>query len=74
MEEDINVIVDVDPAEAQVLLELVETMIAETYVRRAERQARLARVAQIAVEKQLQKRPEAGAPAGDKAGGSKPEG
>lgn len=74
MEADINVIVDVDPEEAQVLLELVETMIEETYVRRAERQARLARVAQIAAEKHLQKRPQTGAPASDKAGGSKPGG
>lgn len=56
MEADINVIVDVDPNEAQVLLELVETMIEETYVRRAERQARLARVTAIAVEKELDRK------------------
>jgi Domain of unknown function (DUF4145) len=69
MEADINVIVDVDPNEAQVLLELVETMIEETYVRRADRQARLARVTQIAAEKDLDKK----TPPGVKAGAQKPE-
>jgi hypothetical protein len=57
MEADIDVIVDVDANEARVLLELVETMIEETYVHRAERQARLTRVSAIAAEKADAKRP-----------------
>lgn len=56
MEHEINVIVDVDPNEARVLLELVETMLEETYVHRAQRQARLTRVATIATEKADAKR------------------
>src|SRR5487761_181118 len=62
MEHDINVIVDVDSGEAQLLLELVETVIEETYIRRAERQARLERVAAIAAEKAAAKRPSATKP------------
>ena len=51
MEADINVIVDVDANEAKLLLQLVETMLEETYVHRAERQMRLARVTAIAADK-----------------------
>ena len=72
MEADINVIVEVDPDEAQLLLELVETMIEETYVRRAERQARLAKVSALAAEKQRAKRPPAMMPPSDEAESSDP--
>jgi uncharacterized protein (UPF0147 family) len=41
MEKDINLIVDVDPGEADVLIQLVETLIDDTYVARASRQAHL---------------------------------
>jgi hypothetical protein len=51
MEADINLIVDVDPDEAQLLIELVETMIEETYVRRADRQERLSKVKALAAAK-----------------------
>src|SRR5688572_22574107 len=44
MEADINVIVEVDPDEAQLLIELVETMIEETYVHREQRRNRLQKV------------------------------
>ena len=64
MEADIDLIVDVDPDEAQLLLELVETMIEETYVRRAERQARIAKVKALAVAKEQERqRAKAGAAA-----------
>jgi hypothetical protein len=56
MEADINQIVEVDPDEAQLLLELVETMIEETYVRRAERQTRLAKVKALATEKEQERK------------------
>jgi hypothetical protein len=40
MEKDINLIVDVDESEAQLLLELIETLIEDWYVARHDRQAR----------------------------------
>jgi hypothetical protein len=56
MEADINVIVDVDPNEAQLLIELVETMIEETYVRREQRRNRLQKVAALADTKEQARR------------------
>lgn len=44
MESDINVIVDVDPDEAQLLIGLVETLIDDTYIARAGRQERAGRL------------------------------
>ncbi len=51
MEKDINVIVDVDPEEAQVLIELIETLFDEWYLERDKREQRFARVKAIAEEK-----------------------
>ena len=51
MEKDIDVIVDVDPNEAQALIELIEMLIDEWYVAREVRNARLAKVKAIADEK-----------------------
>lgn len=51
MEKDINVIVDVDPNEAQVLIELVEMLFDEWYVARHKRQQRLTRLKEIAGDK-----------------------
>lgn len=55
MEKDINIIVDVEADEAQVLIELIETLFDEWYVARAKREERFARVKQIADEKAQQK-------------------
>ena len=44
MEKDINVIVDVDPEEARVLIELIETLFEEWYVTRHERAQRMAKI------------------------------
>jgi hypothetical protein len=41
MEKDINVIVDVDPGEASLLIELVETLLREWYIQREERKVRM---------------------------------
>lgn len=41
MEKDINVIIDVDPDEAELLIGLVETLILEWYVAREERKSRM---------------------------------
>ncbi|WP_234835920.1 DUF4145 domain-containing protein [Sinorhizobium meliloti] len=53
MERDIDVIVDVDPGEAQALIELLEMLFDEWYVARHKRAQRLASVRAIAVQKQL---------------------
>jgi hypothetical protein len=44
MEKDINVIVDVEPEEAGLLIGLVETLLKEWYVTREERQIRMSAV------------------------------
>jgi hypothetical protein len=54
MEKDINLIIEVDPGEAQALIELIEMLFAEWYVARHDRQQKLARVAAIANEKKAQ--------------------
>jgi predicted RNase H-related nuclease YkuK (DUF458 family) len=51
MEKDINVIVDVDPDEAALLVSLVETLIGDWYVARKEREVRMAAVVAAAVAK-----------------------
>lgn len=55
MEKDINVIVDVEPNEAQLLIELVETLLTEWHVAKHERQTRMAAVKNAAAEKKTQK-------------------
>jgi hypothetical protein len=47
MEKDINVIVDVDPDEAQLLIELIELLIKDWYVTRQERAERLAAIVKV---------------------------
>ncbi len=51
MGKDIDLIVDVDPGEAQALIELIELLFAEWYVARHERQKKLAHIAAIAADK-----------------------
>ena len=41
MEQDISVIIDVDPDEANLLLQLIEELLAEWYIRRYEREERM---------------------------------
>ena len=55
MEKDINVIVDVDPDEAQKLLKLIELLIDKWYITRHEEQELLNNVTQIANTKKSQK-------------------
>jgi hypothetical protein len=55
MEKDIDLIIDVDPNEAQIMIELVETVIDETYMRREERRRRLAGMTALAAAKAAQK-------------------
>lgn len=55
MEKDINVIVEVDPDEAQLLVELIETLFDEWYVARHDRQARMKKVKALAAEKEAER-------------------
>ena len=56
MEADINVIVDVDPDEAQVLIELVEALFEEWYVAAEARKKRLDQIKSIAATKADEKK------------------
>ncbi|WP_232495577.1 DUF4145 domain-containing protein [Novosphingobium kaempferiae] len=62
MEKDIDLIVDVDPMEAQLLIELVEMLFEEWYVARHERKERLQRIREISEQK---KEAKIGRPAGE---------
>jgi hypothetical protein len=57
MEKDINVIVDVEPEEAELLVALVETLIREWYVAREERNARMGAVVVAAASKKTKPTP-----------------
>lgn len=51
MEKDIDVIVDVDPNEANLLIELIETLVREWYINREERRARMGHLVAAAAAK-----------------------
>jgi hypothetical protein len=55
MEKDINVIVDVDPNEAQVLIELIELLVKDWYVVRHDRGERLKNIVKIKDQKDAAK-------------------
>lgn len=52
MEKDINSIIDVDPNEAALLIELIETLIKDWYITRREREERLKSIVAIKEQKQ----------------------
>lgn len=58
MEKDIDLIIDVDPDEAQLLINLIESLIQDWYVVRHQREERLRSVASVAATKQEQRRSE----------------
>ena len=66
MEEDVNLIVDVHPDEAQLLITLVEQLIGDWYVSRYERKAGRDRIVAMAKVKQQERKPKS-APADDEA-------
>jgi Domain of unknown function (DUF4145) len=55
MEKDINLVVEVDPDEAQILIELIETLFDEWYIEREKRKLRFAKISEIAAEKEAKK-------------------
>ena len=65
MEKDINVIVEVDPQEAQKLIELIELLVKDWYVARHERKERLKKIVDIKDEKEAAKIPKVAVAAED---------
>ncbi|EKN4012740.1 TPA: DUF4145 domain-containing protein [Yersinia enterocolitica] len=57
MEKDIDLIVDVEPEEAELLIQLIETLINDWYVEREERKKRTSRIIDLAAEKQAARKP-----------------
>jgi len=55
MEKDINVIIDVDPQEAQLLISLIEQLVDDWYISRFEKQKKLKAIKSMAQEKKDQK-------------------
>jgi len=53
MEKDVNVIVDVEPVEASLLIWLIETLFKEWYIARHDRQVRMTALAGVAEQKRL---------------------
>ncbi len=51
MEKDINIIVDVSPEEADLLIEMIEMLLEDWYVARYEKQQKLQRIKEVAAEK-----------------------
>ena len=56
MKEDINVIVDVDPKEAQLLVELIEILLKDWYVTREQKRSHLEAIVKLSsLKKAVQK-------------------
>jgi hypothetical protein len=51
MEKDVDTIVDIEPGEAQMLIELIEMLFDEWYIARQTRQERLAKLAALGADK-----------------------
>ena len=61
MEKDINVIVDVDPDEAELLINLIETLLADWYIARHNRQQRIDKIKVVSEEKERRRKGDAAA-------------
>jgi hypothetical protein len=59
MERDIDLIIDVDPGESAILIQLLETLFKEWYINRFERDQQMKQIVAIAQSKQSQKSPPA---------------
>jgi len=57
MEKDVDLIIDIDPDEAQILIELIEMLFDEWYVEQHNRTERLKKIAAIGAEKSAAKVP-----------------
>lgn len=56
MEKEIDLIIEVDPKEASILLQLIEQLIEDWYITRHERQLRLSTIVEISEDKDKQKK------------------
>lgn len=56
MEKDINLIIDVEPEEAQLLIELIEQLVDDWYVERENKRQRLEKIKALAQSKTMQKK------------------
>ncbi len=56
MEEDVNLIIDIDPDEAKKLLQLIELLLDKWYITRHEEEELCEGITQIADEKELQRK------------------
>lgn len=54
MEKDVNLIVDIEPDEAQMLIDLIEMLFEEWYVERDKRTKRLAEISALSAKKALE--------------------
>ena len=59
MEADVNLIIDVDPEEAELLTGLLETLFEEWYVAKHERDSKMAALKKLADDKEAAKKPQA---------------
>jgi len=57
MEKDVNLIVDIEPNEAELLINLVETLLKDWYVARHERESRLHALVKLSEEKESARKP-----------------
>jgi len=51
MEKDVNLVINIEPDEANLLITLIETLLTEWYVNRQERQTRIARIIEMGQDK-----------------------
>lgn len=72
MEKDINLIIDVEPKEAELLIGLIEVLIEEWYVHRHERENHMQKIIALATVKQAQRDPEVSEDHLQSAGGDVP--
>ena len=60
MEKDVNLIIDVDPEEAGLLIWLIETLFEEWYIQSHQRKAKMGALKQLAIDKKNAKNPQQG--------------
>ena len=57
MEEDVNLIVDIESNEAELLINLIETLLKDWYIARHERESRLKALVELGQEKEVARKP-----------------
>lgn len=57
MEEDVNLIVDIEPNEAELLINLIETLLKDWYIARHEKESRLKALVELSKDKESARKP-----------------